>query len=103
MDDFAVNRRSVFSIDAEGWYEDPFGAHEARWFSEGTPTLLVRDGGIESHDEPPATDLDLPVVPVSKSLAEDSTDLLRADSNGPANVPGDGAFQAFGSSGGGFT
>jgi hypothetical protein len=37
----------------EGWYVDPFGVHAARWFSDGTPTALVRDqGGIESRDDP---------------------------------------------------
>jgi hypothetical protein len=39
---------------AEGWYFDPFQRHEARWFSDGTPTSLVRDAGLESHDAPPA-------------------------------------------------
>ena len=28
-------------MNAEGWYVDPFGAHEARWFSNGSPTLLA--------------------------------------------------------------
>ncbi len=37
----------------EGWFTDPFGRHEARWFSAGSPTSLVRDGGTESRDEPP--------------------------------------------------
>ncbi len=37
----------------EGWYTDPFGRHEARWFSSGRATFLVKDGNIESHDEPP--------------------------------------------------
>jgi hypothetical protein len=37
----------------EGWYTDPFGRHEARWISSGRPTLLVRDGDVESHDDPP--------------------------------------------------
>ena len=34
----------------EGWYTDPFGRHEARWMSSGTPTPLVRDGRKESQD-----------------------------------------------------
>jgi hypothetical protein len=38
----------------QGWYEDPFHLHEARYFSAGRPTKLVRDGGRESYDEPPA-------------------------------------------------
>jgi hypothetical protein len=37
----------------EGWYTDPFGLHEARWMSDGTPTKLVRDEDEESYDDPP--------------------------------------------------
>jgi hypothetical protein len=37
----------------EGWYTDPYGRHEARWFSDGTPTKLVRDRDVESYDKPP--------------------------------------------------
>jgi hypothetical protein len=39
--------------EQEGWFTDPFGRHEARWLSDGTPTKLVRDGEVESYDEPP--------------------------------------------------
>ncbi len=38
----------------QGWFADPFGKHEARYFSAGSPTRLVRDGEAESYDEPPA-------------------------------------------------
>ena len=31
----------------EGWYSDPYRVHEQRWFSDGTPTILVRGLG---HD-----------------------------------------------------
>ena len=34
----------------EGWYTDPYGRHEARWMSQGTPTRLVRDGSAEASD-----------------------------------------------------
>ena len=37
----------------EGWFTDPYGRHEARWISAGSPTKLVRDSGVESYDEPP--------------------------------------------------
>lgn len=37
----------------EGWYSDPFGLHEARWLSDGHPTKLVRDHGVESYDRVP--------------------------------------------------
>ena len=36
-----------------GWATDPFGAHEARYFSEGKPTSRVRDGDTESYDDLP--------------------------------------------------
>jgi hypothetical protein len=39
----------------QGWQPDPFGVHEARYFSaDGQPTKLVRDRGVESYDEPPS-------------------------------------------------
>lgn len=39
----------------QGWHSDPFGIHEARYFSaDGQPTKLVRDRGTESYDEPPS-------------------------------------------------
>lgn len=38
----------------QGWFVDPFGEHEQRWFSQGSPTALVRDGRAESQDPPPA-------------------------------------------------
>jgi len=64
----------------EGWYVDPYGLHEARWFSDGAPTALVRDGDLESKDPPP----DTPPVGPLESLAEtglpDGSDLRRADS-----------------------
>jgi hypothetical protein len=90
-------------MDAEGWYKDPFGAHEARWFSEGKPTILVRDGAVESHDSVPGIDFDLPLIPIIKPNADGSTDMMRADRSEPMGTPGDGAFQAFGASGGTFT
>jgi hypothetical protein len=40
----------------QGWHADPFGLHERRYFSVGNPTKLVRDGDVESYDEPPAQD-----------------------------------------------
>jgi hypothetical protein len=36
-----------------GWFTDPFSRHDARWMSQGSPTKLVRDGDIESYDDPP--------------------------------------------------
>jgi hypothetical protein len=42
---------------AQGWFWDPYHRHQDRYFSDGRPTKLVRDGGQESFDPPP----DLPV------------------------------------------
>jgi hypothetical protein len=63
---------------AEGWYLDPFGQHEARWFSDGDPTALVRDGSVEARDAPP----DHPVAgPLERWHSGDgrANDLRRAD------------------------
>ena len=38
-----------------GWEADPFGLHELRYFSQGEPTRLVKDGKVEAYDEPPAS------------------------------------------------
>ena len=38
----------------QGWCSDPYDRHEDRWFSQGIPTALVRDGLTESQDPPPA-------------------------------------------------
>lgn len=43
------------SHKAQGWYGDPFHLHSARWFSNGSPTALVIDDGVESQDPPPST------------------------------------------------
>jgi hypothetical protein len=42
------------SGDLEGWQADPFRRHEARYYSVGRPTELVRDGNAVSYDEPPS-------------------------------------------------
>jgi hypothetical protein len=48
---------------AEGWYRDPFAIHEDRWMSQGRPTKLVRDGGVEAYDPPPDLPLPAELVP----------------------------------------
>jgi hypothetical protein len=66
-------------MHAEGWYRDPYGLHGDRWFSDGRPTSLVRDQGIESHDEPPRGEPPVPLEPVAEIEESDGRDLLRAD------------------------
>jgi hypothetical protein len=91
-------------MEAEGWYVDPFGAHEARWFSDGTPTGLVRDGGRESTDPPPDTPVSGPLEPFEGAPEPDGSDLLRADraEATPVDVdPGESAWEGFAGTGGG--
>jgi hypothetical protein len=66
--------------EQEGWYTDPWGHHEARWMSDGVPTKLVRDSGLESYDDPPDTPPSQAWVPVKAPLASlNAADTLRAD------------------------
>ena len=67
---------------AQGWYRDPYGVHQDRYFSAGTATKLVRDGGREAYDPPP----DRPppsgdLVPADEGGEEtgNGSDLRRAD------------------------
>ncbi len=57
---------------AQGWYRDPYGVHEDRYFSAGMATKLVRDAGREAYDPPP--DLPLPdgdLVPAGRTEGAD--------------------------------
>jgi hypothetical protein len=75
---------------AQGWYRDPYGVHQDRYFSAGSPTKLVRDDGRESYDPPPPDrpfpDDDLIPVPPIGSEASDGSDLQRVD-QAAANQP----------------
>jgi hypothetical protein len=66
-------------VNAEGWYQDPYGLHEDRWFSDGRPTGLVRDGKIESDDAPPPEATAGPLQAALRSNASAPDDLRRAD------------------------
>jgi hypothetical protein len=67
------------NVDEEGWFLDPFGAHEQRWFSAGSPTKLVRDRGVESYDPPPGRAVARPLVPVAERQAPAAATFRRAD------------------------
>ena len=63
----------------EGWYTDPYGRHEARWLSDGTPTKLVRDRGVESYDKPPAEEPTQKAERIEPDVvATGGSDLIRA-------------------------
>lgn len=78
----ARNTSGVTSTEPQGWYEDPFRLHEARYFSAGRPTRLVRDGDAESYDQPPDEG-----TPVSGTLN-------RAEASDPDPVGDDGLAYA---------
>jgi hypothetical protein len=67
-------------VNAEGWYVDPFGSHEARWFSDGAPTNLVRDNGVVARDEPPQPTYEGTPTPIGTSGDGALDDMRRADS-----------------------
>ena len=89
-------------MSEEGWCTDPFRRHEHRWFSDGTPTSLVRDGSVESSDDPPATPYDGPLVRPVGTPAVDGGDLRRADDaeleSFDPDAEVDAAWEAFGDS-----
>jgi hypothetical protein len=64
---------------AEGWFTDPFGRHEARWMSDGSPTKLVRDGDEESYEDPPDEEPTVTPTRIAEGQASDGSDLLRSD------------------------
>jgi hypothetical protein len=91
-------------MSAEGWYVDPFGLHEARWISDGTPTSLVRDGSLESKDPPPDEPFTGTFVELAESAPAAGSDLRRADSaEAPSDNPEDGEdiWEAFAETSGG--
>jgi hypothetical protein len=86
----------------EGWYSDPFGVHQHRWFSDGSPTALVRDEGRTSTDQPP----DAPYVDVPHLVEPTPTvgdGLSGGNQTGDSPVdPVDAAWTYFTRSGSGF-
>jgi hypothetical protein len=80
-------------VNPEGWYHDPFGLHEARWFSDGDPTALVRDGRVESRDEPPDSSYQGPVKPIEDASQSSPDDLRRADDGQSPGTDEDRIFE----------
>jgi hypothetical protein len=72
----------VAELAKEGWYQDPEGRHEYRWFSQGSPTDLVMDNHQTSRDPISVTD---PAVYAAMALAEPPDDgpLLHRDDASP--------------------
>lgn len=61
----------------QGWCTDPWGLHDARWFSDGTPTGLVRFGNEEKVEPVPESDWTVqpaPFVPDGNGEQADPND-----------------------------
>jgi hypothetical protein len=84
----AAMRAYPESMRAEGWYQDPYHLHTDRWFSDGQPTDLVRDGRVESRDAPPDTPYPGPLVEAVEVPPVDGSDLRRADEAEEGRPPG---------------
>lgn len=67
------------AVAAEGWFRDPYGRHEVRWFSEGVPTALVRDGDVEAQDPPDPGEVPGPLVRPDPPTGLGPSDLRRSD------------------------
>ena len=64
----------------EGWHTDPYGLHDARWLSGGSPTKLVRDGMSEFYEPVPAISPTFPATPLTHDeLPGHGADLHRSD------------------------
>jgi hypothetical protein len=92
-------------MEEEGWYVDPYGVHEARWISAGTPTALVRDGDVELQDPPPTTPYVGQLAELPQTVPIEADDLLRADDADSKTFDPDSEVEAvwdvFGESSGG--
>lgn len=64
---------------SEGWFVDAYGFHEARWFSDGTPTALVRDGDVEALDPPPDIPITEPLEPWGRDESAAGPGIRRVD------------------------
>jgi len=63
----------VANLVRQGWYQDPTGRHEFRWFSQGVPTDLVKDAHETSRDA---------IGIVEDAAAYESMDLVEPSDDG---------------------
>lgn len=94
-------------MQAEGWYVDPYAIHDERWFSNGAPTKLVKDDGVESNDQPPDGPWTGPLEPIGMAVGPGADDFAHRDVDESGGQGGDGgdigvaaAWEAFVETGG---
>lgn len=63
--------------------------HDARWFSDGNPTALVRGGHVESRDDPPISCYEGPVERIGDTTESSPDDMRRADDGQSPGTPED--------------
>jgi hypothetical protein len=71
----------VTDTSLEGWFENPYGRHQARWLSRGVPTRLVRDADVEGSDPVDGQPFEVSALRRSATpgLSYGASDLRRAD------------------------
>jgi len=75
----------------QGWSADPFGLHEERYFSAGRATKLVRDGKVESYEDPPSDTYDGPDDEAEAEEAEEAETSAPVPRAAPGRRPAGGA------------
>ncbi|HXW88740.1 MAG TPA: hypothetical protein VEJ42_10825 [Streptosporangiaceae bacterium] len=83
----------------QGWSADPFGLHEERYFSAGRATKLVRDGKVESYEDPPADTYDAPDDEAEADEADEAERSAPVPRAAPGRRPAGGAPPRAGASG----
>jgi hypothetical protein len=79
----------------QGWFRDPFGVHESRWFSQGTPTALVRDGRVEAQDPPPEPVWTGPLAPAAVAASPGRPPVGRPAPDDDGGAPEEGSQFGF--------
>jgi hypothetical protein len=71
---------------------DPYGRHEARWISAGSPTKLVRDRSVGSYDDPPGEEPSEMPTRIVEDPVRRTDRLDRADEAATESLPTSGDF-----------
>jgi hypothetical protein len=86
--------QTEWPMTVHGWHEDPYRLHEDRYFTRGQPTRLVRDGGVESYDEPPGAPPREPRQPSTFTATPSAPAAPAAPSNGTYGGVGQPSYGA---------
>jgi hypothetical protein len=76
----------VADLVKEGWYQDPAGCHEYRWFSQGVPTDLVMDAHATSRDGTGIVKDSAVYASMDLAKPPDDGPLLRTENSAPRHL-----------------